>query len=219
MTRPAALLLDYGGVLTPSVGRMFRDFERLHELPKGTIFRAVGAAYGDGGADSAIARLERGELAREDFERELAASLAAEGHDVPAEGLIDRLHGRMRPRGRLWGAVRLARDAGIRTGLLSNSWGVGGYPTDLFDRYFDDVVISAAVGLRKPDEAIWRLACERLQVEPAECVFVDDLQRNLDVAAGLGMATVLSDTDVDGVLKRLSDALGVDVTGAEDLPA
>lgn len=219
MTRPAALLLDYGGVLTPSVGRMFRDFEQSHELPKGTIFRAVGAAYGDGGSDSAIARLERGELAREDFERELAATLAAEGHDVPAEGLVHRLHGRMRPQGRLWGAVRLAREAGIRTGLLSNSWGVDGYPTDLFDRYFDDVVISAAVGLRKPDEAIWHLACERLEVDPAECVFVDDLQRNLDIAAGLGMRTVLSDADVDGVLQRLSDALGVDVTGAEDLSA
>lgn len=218
MTGARALLLDYGGVLTPSVGRMFRDFERHHDLPKGTIFRAVAEAYGSGGDDSPIARLERGELPRPAFERELSAVLAAQGFEVPAEGLVDRLHGRMAPSGPLWDATRIAREAGIRTGIVSNSWGDGGYPADLMDAYFDTVVISAEVGLRKPDPAIWLLACDRLGLSPGECVFVDDLQRNLDVAAELGMATVLSDRDVERVLRDLSRALGVDVTAARRAP-
>jgi putative hydrolase of the HAD superfamily len=216
-----ALILDFGGVLTPSVGRMFRDFERAHGLPKGTIFEAVARAYGDGGDSSAIAQLERGEMAVPDFERQLADSLAAAGHEVPADGLVERLHGRLAPSGRLWDATLIARDAGIRTGVLSNSWGVDSYPEALMGRFFDDVVISAAVGLRKPDPAIWYLACDRLEASPDRCVFVDDLQRNLDVASSLGMATVLAAGDMTDVLVRLTDALGVDVTGArpfEDLP-
>jgi putative hydrolase of the HAD superfamily len=215
-----ALILDFGGVLTPSVGRMFRDFERAHDLPKGTIFEAVARAYGDGGDDSPIARLERGELAVPDFERQLAGSLATAGHEVPADGLVERLHGRLEPSGPLWDATRIARDAGIRTGVLSNSWGVDSYPDGLMARFFDDVVISAAVGLRKPDPAIWQLACQRLDVAPERCVFVDDLQRNLDVASSLRMTTVLAAGNMADVLARLSDALGVDVTRArpfEDL--
>jgi len=216
-----ALILDFGGVLTPSVGRMFRNFERTHDLPKGTIFEAVARAYGDGGDDSPIAQLERGELAVPVFERQLADSLSAAGHHVPADGLVERLHGRLAPSGPLWDAARIARAAGIRTGVLSNSWGVDTYPDALMERFFDDVVISAAVGLRKPDPAIWHLACDRLDVAPDRCVFVDDLQRNLDVASSLGMATVLSAGDMADVLARLSEALDVDVTGArpfEDLP-
>jgi putative hydrolase of the HAD superfamily len=38
----------------------------------------------------------------------------------------------------------------------------------------DDVVLSCAVGLRKPDPRIYHLACERLGVEPSECLFVGD---------------------------------------------
>jgi putative hydrolase of the HAD superfamily len=40
--------------------------------------------------------------------------------------------------------------------------------------HFDDTVLSCAVGLRKPDPAIYLLACERLGVEPEDCLFVGD---------------------------------------------
>ena len=71
------LLLDFGGVLTSSVGRMFRVFEDAHDLPKGTLFGIVRSAYGDGGEDSEIARLERGELETVVFDAMLE-SLASE---------------------------------------------------------------------------------------------------------------------------------------------
>lgn len=206
---PRALLLDFGGVLTPSVGRQFRDFEVDHDLPKGTVFRAVGEAYGDGGEDSDIARLERGELATADFERSLAAGFAAHGFDVPAEGLIARLFTRMRPGGRIWDASQRLRAAGVRTGLLSNSWGVDAYPTDLLDDHFDDVVISAEVGLRKPDPAIFELAARRLEVEPPACVFVDDLDLNVEAAEALGMRGIHHAGDEEPVLAALADAFGV----------
>jgi putative hydrolase of the HAD superfamily len=45
--------------------------------------------------------------------------------------------------------------------------------------------------MRKPDPAIYELAAQRLGMHPSDCVFVDDLQVNLETATKLGMATVL----------------------------
>ena len=212
-----ALLLDFGGVLTPSVGRQFRDFEVDHDLPKGTVFRAVADAYGSGGDDSDIARLERGELPTAEFELRLAAGFAEQGVEVAAEGLVARLFARMTPGGRMWDATRRLRASGVVTAVLSNSWGVDAYPTDLMAGYFDDVVISAEVGLRKPDPAIFRLAADRLDVDVASCLFVDDLDLNVDAARALGMSGIHHDGDEDRVLAELTDAFGVDVTDAEPI--
>lgn len=210
-----ALLLDFGGVLTPSVGRQFRDFEVDHDLPRGTIFRAMAEAYGTGGDDSDIARLERGDLATVEFEARLAASFADHGFTIAADGLIARLFARMEPWGRMWDATRRLHAAGVATAVLSNSWGEGVYPADdLLTRYFDDVVISSQVGLRKPDPAIFRLAAERLDVDVEACVFVDDLDLNVEAARALGMTGIHHDGNEDRVLAELTAAFGVDVTDA-----
>jgi putative hydrolase of the HAD superfamily len=58
------------------------------------------------------------------------------------------------------------------------------------DRLFDDIISSAVVGLAKPDERIYRLAAERLQLQPEECVFIDDLDRNVDAARAVGMSAI-----------------------------
>jgi putative hydrolase of the HAD superfamily len=104
--------------------------------------------------------------------------------------------------------VLAARRAGIRTGLLSNSWGEGRYERDRFAELFDAVVISGEVGLRKPQPAIYTLAASSIGVEPAACVFVDDLYHNLEPARELGMATVLH-SDVEQTTAELEQLLGV----------
>lgn len=80
-----------------------------------------------------------------------------------------------------------------KTGLLSNAF------DDLrqviaekwhFEDAFDDILISAEVGLAKPDQRIFRLAVTRLGVEPGEAIFVDDMQRNVDEAFAAGLAGV-----------------------------
>ena len=83
-----------------------------------------------------------------------------------------------------------ARAAGIATGLISNSWGTRRYDRALLAELFDGVVISGEVGMRKPTPDIYLLGAERIGLEPAQCVFVDDLPFNLEPAAELGMATV-----------------------------
>jgi FMN phosphatase YigB (HAD superfamily) len=56
-----------------------------------------------------------------------------------------------------------------------------------------DIVVSAAVGLMKPDPRIFRLAAERAGLPPAELLFVDDSRTNIDAAAGLGFDVHLFD--------------------------
>jgi putative hydrolase of the HAD superfamily len=66
-------------------------------------------------------------------------------------------------------------------------------------------VLSCEVGLKKPDPAIYLLACERLGVQPAECAFVGDGgSHELDAAHSLGMLTLHLDrpehaTDLAGL--------------------
>jgi len=87
-------------------------------------------------------------------------------------------------------AVRSARAAGVRTALVSNSWGVHRYPQDMLQELFDGVVISGEEGVRKPSRRMYELGAERAGVPATQCVFVDDLEFNLTPARDLGMATV-----------------------------
>ena len=55
------------------------------------------------------------------------------------------------------------------------------------DGLFDELVISAEVGLVKPDARVFQLALGRLDVQPHEAVFIDDMPVNVDAAGRLGM--------------------------------
>jgi putative hydrolase of the HAD superfamily len=80
-----------------------------------------------------------------------------------------------------------------KTGLLSNAWddlhGVLQHEWHIADA-FDGIIISAEVGVAKPDPRIYRLALERLGVAPAEAVFVDDFLHNVEGAHTVGMHAI-----------------------------
>ena len=65
------------------------------------------------------------------------------------------------------------------------------YPWQLIDELCDVVVISSAVGLRKPDVAIFELVLERLGVPPAAAIFVDDAVPNVRGARSAGMSAIV----------------------------
>jgi epoxide hydrolase-like predicted phosphatase len=177
------LLVDFGGVLTTDVFDSFRSFCATEGLAVDTVREKF---MGDPTGRQLLFDLETGTLAERDFEVRLAALLELEHSD----GLISRLFGAMAPDTAMLEAVRAARRAGVRTGMISNSWGQGSYDRSLFPELFDGVVISAEEGMRKPDPPIYRLGAQRVGLEPSECVFVDDLAGNLKPARALGMATV-----------------------------
>ena len=141
---------------------------------------------------SPVHALERGEIGIEDFERLLADALRERGSAVQAEGLLTRvLSGLAELRDDMLGLVRRARSSGIRTALLSNSWGDANYPEEEWEGAFDVVVISGRVGMRKPDEEIFRHTADLLGVPADECVMVDDLAGNVRGAVAAGMVGVL----------------------------
>jgi epoxide hydrolase-like predicted phosphatase len=158
-------------------------------------------------ARALLGGLETGELTEAEFEPRFAALL-----EVSSERLIDRLFGGMEPDAAMIDGVRAARRAGVRTGMLSNSWGRDRYDVAALEELFDAWVISGEVGLRKPDPAIYELAAERLGLSPGACVFVDDLPGNLKPARALGMATVLHRGDAAVTLAEVSGHLGVDLS-------
>ncbi len=178
------LLLDYGGVLTTNVFDSFRAFCEAEGLDPEAVKRLFRE---DRRALAELRRLEVGEVSEDEFALRFAPLLGIQR----SEGLVDRLFAGMREDETMTAAVRRARAAGVRTGLISNSWGRGRYDRDSFGALFDGVVISGEVGLHKPDPEIYLLACEKLGVPPQECVFVDDLRENCAGAEAVGMTAVL----------------------------
>jgi epoxide hydrolase-like predicted phosphatase len=148
--------------------------------------------------------LETGRLTDEEFESQFAALLGVAEHD----GLIGRLFSGLRPDEAMLGAVRAARVGGVATGLISNSWGLGIYDRLDSTDMFDATVISGEVGLHKPQPEIYLLACERLGVEPAAAVFVDDLRENCAGAEEVGMTAILHRGSAR-TIARLEGLLGV----------
>ena len=153
--------------------------------------------------------LETGALDEAAFEQRFAKML-----EVEPDGLIDGLFAGVEPDGAMVQAVRMAHEAGVRTALVSNSWGVHRYPHDMFEALFDGVVISAEEGTRKPDRKMYELGAERAGAEPADCVFVDDLPFNLTPAEELGMATI-HHTSAEQTIPELERLLGVGLGAAD----
>jgi HAD superfamily hydrolase (TIGR01509 family) len=168
------------------------DAARDSELLDGGAVARLEQAPDDGSAgDSPLHRLERGELAVHEFERALAAALAERGSPVQPGGLVHRVLGDLAGLDDAMVAlVARARGAGLRTALLSNSWG-NSYPAELTGGLFDAVVISGEVGMRKPELRIYRHTADLLGLPPDACVMVDDLPHNVRAAVAAGMVAVL----------------------------
>ncbi|GDY29106.1 HAD family hydrolase [Gandjariella thermophila] len=200
-----AAVFDYGGVLTTPVRESIAAWLAADGIRPETFSAALKAWMSRSApVGTPVHRLETGELAIEEFERLLAAELAThDGSPVVAEGLLTRLFGAMRLDDAMIELVRELRDRGLRTVLLSNSWG-NTYPRALIAEIFDGVVISGEVGLRKPDPRIYRLALDHAGVAPAEAVFVDDASPNTDAAAAVGMRAIRH-TDAATTRARLAE--------------
>jgi epoxide hydrolase-like predicted phosphatase len=195
------LLVDFGGVLTTNVFDSFRAFcvaEGLDENAIKRLFRENPDAL------RLVRSLETGAIDESQFGERFGALLELEDR----EGLVDRMFGGIRPDEPMLDALRRARAAGIRTGLISNSMGEGRYDRSAFPELFDGVVISGDVGMHKPQPEIFLLGAERAGVPAEECVFVDDLRENCEGAEAVGMTAVLH-RGAQTTLPELERLLGV----------
>jgi epoxide hydrolase-like predicted phosphatase len=202
----AAVLFDFGGVLTTPVWDSFAAFCRTEGLEPDTIknlFKTDPEALAD------LRKLETGEMSEYDFEAVFGRRLGL----ADPEGLIDSMFSGMQPEPAMVDAVRQLRGSGVKTALVSNSWSTTHYDRELLMELFDVTVISAEVHMHKPQPEIYLLAAKRLEVDPAECIFVDDLKENCEGAEAVGM-TAIQHRSVSETIARLTELTGIALTPA-----
>jgi HAD superfamily hydrolase (TIGR01509 family) len=191
------LVVDWGGVMTSGFDDAVAAWAAEDGIDLDRFDDVMRDWLGSGGDAEArvnpVHALERGEMEVPDFERRLAAALAVERPAVVADGLLDRQLRRFERAHAMTALVRRAHAAGIRTALLSNSWGTD-YPRDGWADMFDVVVISGEVGMRKPEREIFEHTLRLLDLPAAACVFVDDLPHNVRAAVQIGFVGVVHET-------------------------
>lgn len=208
------LIVDWGGVLTGNLREAVNRWAIADGIDTNAYAQIMRSWLGEEGEIEArlnpIHALERGEMEVPHFEERLAEELTLRSsRPVEANGLMQRMFDFFEHSHDMNGLVRRARNAGIRTALLSNSWG-NNYPRDLWQDMFDVTVISGEVGMRKPEERIFTYTFELLDLPPTACVFVDDLPHNIRAGAQLGLAGVLH-TSYEQTQAELDALFGIDL--------
>jgi putative hydrolase of the HAD superfamily len=182
------VLFDLGGVVLTSPFDAFNEYERANGLPRDFI-RGVNARDPD---SNAWARLERAELDGDGFDSAFGDESAIFGHRVRGAVVVALLAGSIRDE--MVEAIEDVRRRGLLTACLTNnvvnSSPQTGSEIAAVMSLFDDVVESSVIGVRKPEPRFYEIACERLDVEPEECIFLDDLGINLKPARAMGMTTI-----------------------------
>jgi putative hydrolase of the HAD superfamily len=189
------VISDFGGVLTSPLMQAFNRVQDDMDVPVEAYGPAMIHSLEHDGVHPLFA-LERGEITEAEFlarlERGLAATL---GRDVALHGFGARLMNGIGPNRELFDHyAALKRDRGLRFALCTNNvreWEPLWRAMLPFDDVFEVVVDSAFVGTRKPEPEIYALTLDRLGLPAAACVFVDDLERNVEAARDAGMEGIV----------------------------
>jgi putative hydrolase of the HAD superfamily len=207
-----AVIWDFGGVFTTSPFEAFSRYEASVGAPR-DIIRRVNATNPDA---NAWALFERSEIDAAGFDVLFLEETTALGHPVPGRDILPLLRGAIRPR--MVAALKACK-ARFKVGCITNNMPTRHSPghaeaaqrTHGFDEImaqFEVVIESAKAGVRKPEPAIYRMACEALGVAPADCVYLDDLGVNCKGAAQLGMRAIKV-VDEAQALRDLAAATGL----------
>jgi len=213
MGKYSAVVFDFGGVITASPFEAFNRLEAERGLPRDFI-RSVNATNPD---SNAWALFERAEIDAAAFDAKFAAEAEALGHPLDGASVLAVLSGSIRP-AMVTALDRLA-EAGYRLACITNNVPAGhgagmarsGDKRDAYEQVFarfEHVIESSKAGLRKPDPRIYLMMCEKLGLEPAQCIYLDDLGINCKPAAQLGMHAIKV-TSGEQALSDLSAVLGL----------
>ncbi len=212
MTSIKAILWDFGGVLTTSPFEAFNRFEAVHYLPKDFI-RLVNSTNP---TTNAWAQFESNTITTEQFDQLFEQESESLGHPVRGMRVLELLSGELRPR--MVAALRKCKEH-FNVGCITNNMKSGEGPGMARDEakaaasqsvmaLFDVIVESSVEGVRKPDPRIYEIACDRMDIAPDTCIFLDDLGINLKPAKALGMTTIKV-IDEDQAIKDLTKATGI----------
>jgi putative hydrolase of the HAD superfamily len=186
-----AVIWDFGGVITTSPFESFARFEAERGLPADIIRRTNAANHWE----NAWAKFERAEIDIDTFDQAFAGESLALGAEVRGKDVLPLLSGDLRPE--MVEALRRVK-AKFKTGCITNNLpanaigsksGRSLYVAEVM-ALFDHIIESAKIGLRKPDPRIYAMMIEALNVDPRNCVYLDDLGVNLKPAREMGMTTI-----------------------------
>ncbi|PXX70663.1 putative hydrolase of the HAD superfamily [Nocardia tenerifensis] len=212
---PRVLIVDYGGVLTNPIAETIGHFANHLEIEPAELLAALAAAGSAG--ETIMAPLERAEISEAEFLDRMSRSLTG----VAGRAIDLRDFRTVWFSGRFANHMMLDRLAELRgegrtLALLTNNvreWEPYWRAQVPADTLFDVVVNSADEGVRKPDEAIYHIAIDRLGVAPRHCLFVDDDLTNCQSARAVGMR-VHHFVDTPGAVTAIDEWFGRTTTGA-----
>jgi putative hydrolase of the HAD superfamily len=202
----STVIFDFGGVVTSSPFEAFNRLEAERGLPHDLV-RRVNSTNPD---TNAWAKFERAEIDADAFDGLFASEAQALGHELRGADVLTCLSGDVRPR--VVAAMDALKSAGFRLGCITNNVPTGEGPgmsrslgkaaevADAMTR-FEHIIESSKAGVRKPDPRIYLMMCELLGVEPAACIYLDDLGINCKPASVLGMHAI----KVTGEVQALAD--------------
>ena len=188
------VISDFGGVLTTPLLRSFMAFQDQTGIPWEAMGHAMQRAAERNGAYP-LFELEKGRMTEAEFLALLQNELEPElGHRPELHGFREIYFDALDPNERMVELMRDLRSRGHRMALLTNNvreWEPLWRSLLPVDEIFELIVDSAFVGMRKPEPEIYQLTLERLGYPPpAECLFIDDVEVNVEAARELGLATV-----------------------------
>lgn len=210
----AAVIFDFGGVITSSPFEAFNRLEAQRGLPLDFI-RKVNAHNPD---SNAWALFERAEITADDFNRMFADEARAQGFELDGAAVLAVLAGAVRPA--MVAALDRLKAQGYRLGCITNNVPTGHGAgmarsqdaSDEIERIlarFEHVIESSKAGVRKPDPRIYQMMCEALKLAPQECIYLDDLGINCKPAAAMGMHAIKV-TSGEQALTDLGKALNIE---------
>ncbi len=192
---PSTVISDFGGVLTTPLISSFAEVQDRTGISPASLGRAMQSIAEADGAHP-LYELEKGMVSEVDFLNRLADALQPElGHAPELHQFSEIYFSALHPNEPMIELMAEVKTSGRRMAMLTNNvreWEPLWRSMLPVDEIFELVVDSAFVGMRKPDPAIYELTLERLGdgVTAAECLFIDDLEVNIEAALHLGMQAV-----------------------------
>lgn len=178
-----AVIWDMGGILYPTPFELLDRLERKKGWPRGLLPRGPFSPEGD----PEYAKCSTGELTESEYWKRYQQATAARGYPIDLKGEIDWT-GTERPEvmatieklGHRYRQATLSND--------SSEWlGYGWWDSWPFAHLFDHVIDVVTLGIRKPHPLTYATTAERMGFDAAECLFVDDMQINVEGAEAVGM--------------------------------
>ena len=196
---PRAVVCDFGGVLTTPLQRAITAWQEASGITSEQLGEAMGRAADELEGEHPLFELERGNLSEREFLDLLERCLDG---GVRLAGFRETYFGHVHRNDEMIAFMGDLRERGLRMALLTNNireWEPHWRSMiPELDEVFEVVVDSAFVGMRKPEPEIYELTVERLGdgLRPADCVFVDDTEVNIEGARAVGMRAVhFTDTE------------------------